>query len=183
MSDGAVADARYQTIRLDKGGHASPDHGLCAVELASQLAGEKFSDHPRSVCPVIAAFVRAYNDRVGPERRQDLVPYAARIVGTRGDRELERVRAARCAQWAAAHGRATVPGLARGRGGRFRATREYAATCAAGAGPDDDHRPVLALLDDLIALGRSDDAVPDTPPAFLHEPDATPAVSRASARG
>jgi hypothetical protein len=34
---------------------------------------------------VIAAFVRTYNDRVDAQRRQDLVPYAARIVGTRGD--------------------------------------------------------------------------------------------------
>jgi hypothetical protein len=75
----------HQTVRLDAGRHASPDHGMCTVELASVLAGEPFNDHPKSVCPVIAAFVRTYNDRVDAQRRQDLVPYAARIVGTRGD--------------------------------------------------------------------------------------------------
>ena len=28
------------------------------------LAGDPFSDHPPSVCPVIGSFLRAYNDRV-----------------------------------------------------------------------------------------------------------------------
>jgi hypothetical protein len=149
---------------------------MCAVELASLLAGERFSDHPRSVCPVIAAFVRAYNDRVGPDHRNDLVPYAARIVGTRGDRELERARAIACACWSAARGARTVPGLARAHGGRFRVSREHAAVCAAEAaevGCDDDHRSALALLDALIELGRPAGAVPDMPPPLVSSMTAT----------
>ena len=181
LSDPVEADARSQTVRLDKGAHRSPERGMCAVELASQLAGERFSDHPRSVCPVIAAFVRTYNDRVGPERRQKLVPYAARIVGTRGDRALEHARAVRCAQWSAARDTRTVPALVRGRGARFRVTREHAACCAAEAsaeGPDEGHLAALALLDELIALGRDRGAVPDAPPAaFLDEPISEPGVS------
>ncbi len=56
------------------------------------LAGEPFTDHPTAVCPVIAALLRSYNDRVDDSRRQDLYPYAARIVGTRGSAHLERMR-------------------------------------------------------------------------------------------
>ena len=48
------------------------------------LAGEPFSDHPHSVCPVIGSFLRAYNDRIDDRRRQDLYAYAAAVVGSRG---------------------------------------------------------------------------------------------------
>jgi hypothetical protein len=162
----------HQTVRLDAGRHASPDHGMCTVELASVLAGEPFSDHPKSVCPVIAAFVRSYNDRVDAARRQDLLPFAARIVGTRGDRDTERARALRCAAWAlgqrpglAAH--AGLRRLARGHGGRMRTTRTRAAAFVArSTGPlsDDIHAAVLALLGELVALGAPRAAVPDAPP-------------------
>ena len=56
------------------------------------LAGEPFSDHPRSVCPVIAAVMRRYNDALDDWRRQDLYAYAARVVGSRGSARLERMR-------------------------------------------------------------------------------------------
>ena len=162
----------HQTVRLDAGRHASPDHGMCTVELASVLAGEPFSDHPESVCPVIAAFVRTYNDRVDAQRRQDLVPYAARIVGTRGDRDTERTRAVRCAAWALAQrqGLADHAGLRRlagAHGGRLRSTRTRAAAFAArSTGPltDDVHAAVLALLGEIAGLGSPCNAVPDAPP-------------------
>lgn len=44
------------------------------------LAGEKFSDHPATVSPVIAAFLRTYNDGLDDRRRQDLHPLASLIV-------------------------------------------------------------------------------------------------------
>ncbi len=47
------------------------------MELASMLAGETFTDHPESVCPVIGSLLRAYNDRLDDDRRQDLYRYAA----------------------------------------------------------------------------------------------------------
>jgi hypothetical protein len=34
-----------------RGQHANPERGVCVMELASMLAGEPFTDHPRSVCP------------------------------------------------------------------------------------------------------------------------------------
>ena len=88
-----MSPVSHQTIQLSKGRHASPEEGACVVELASMLAGEHFSDHPNSVCPVIAALLRNYNDRIDDRRRQDLYPYAAKIVGTRGTAGLERARA------------------------------------------------------------------------------------------
>jgi|SRR5579863_573591 len=87
-----VGPVSHQTVQLSKGKHASPEEGACVVELASMLAGEPFNDHPASVCPVIAAVLRSYNDRVDDGRRQELYPYAARIVGTRGSAHLERMR-------------------------------------------------------------------------------------------
>jgi hypothetical protein len=63
------------------------------MELASMLAGEKFTDSPRSVCPVVAAFMRAYNDAVEDTLRQDLYGFAARAVGTAGDGRSARRRA------------------------------------------------------------------------------------------
>lgn len=57
------------------------------------LAGERFSDRPASVCPIVGAVVRAYNDAVDDRRRQDLYRFAADAVGTRGDFALQRRRA------------------------------------------------------------------------------------------
>jgi hypothetical protein len=83
----------HQTIKLSKGRHSSPDEGACVMELASMLAGEAFSDHPKSACPVIGSFLRTYNDSVDDERRQALYAHAAQVVGTRGSKEVARARA------------------------------------------------------------------------------------------
>jgi len=50
--------------------------------------------------PVIAGFLRSYNDHVDPQRRQDLYLYASRAVDTRTDDRTERVRAEMCLRWA-----------------------------------------------------------------------------------
>jgi hypothetical protein len=88
--------ANYQTARLARGRHSSPEEGVCVMELASLLAHEPFSDHPQAVCPVIGAFLRAYNDRLDDHWRQDLYPYAAKVVGTRNPAVVERRRAQMC---------------------------------------------------------------------------------------
>ena len=91
----------YQTIRLSKGKHTSKEHGACVMELASMLADEPFSDHPASVCPVIASVLRAYNDSVDDRRRQDLYGYASQVIGSRGSTELELLRADHVSAWVA----------------------------------------------------------------------------------
>ncbi len=89
----------HQTVRLGKGKHASPAHGACVMELASMLAGEPFSDHPQSVSPAIACFLRAYNDMLDGDRRQDLYEYASRTVGTVASDTVEALRAEHLIAW------------------------------------------------------------------------------------
>jgi hypothetical protein len=144
------------------------------MELASMLARESFSDRPESVCPVIAGFMRSYNDRVDPQRRQDLYPFAARAVGTRAGAANERARADRCLRWARAC--CDPPPL------RVRILHRLLRHCQ---GPDLDgvyaaraavatrnpalaHRRALEFLDELMALGgdREDLDATGIPPAW-----------------
>jgi hypothetical protein len=90
-----MSQPSYQTVKLARGRHVSPEAGVCVMELSSMLAGEPFSDRPRSVSPVIAGFLRAYNDLIDDRRRQDLYRCAAEVLGTAGPREVELARAAR----------------------------------------------------------------------------------------
>ena len=89
-------------VRLAPGRHATPREGACVVELASLIAREEFSDRPVCVCPVIGAFLRGWNDRTAYADRQRLLPYAQRIVGTRGSSRLTRERRDMCLEWAGA---------------------------------------------------------------------------------
>jgi hypothetical protein len=66
------------------------------------LAGERFSDRPRSVCRVIGAFLRAYNDGLDERRLQHLYAYASRVVGT--TKAVTRARGQLCLRFAAANG-------------------------------------------------------------------------------
>ena len=79
-----MTDPTFQAMRLSRGKHSSPRYGACAMELASMLAGEPFSDRPRSVSPVISAFMRGYNDLLDDRRRQDLLRYVSDVVATAG---------------------------------------------------------------------------------------------------
>jgi hypothetical protein len=96
-----MSPVSHQTIKLSPGKHYSPDDGACAMELASMLADEPFTDHPASVCPVIGSVMRAYNDFVDDDARQDLYAYAASVVGSRADSEVERARSERVSAWSA----------------------------------------------------------------------------------
>ena len=95
-----MSPASHQTVRLSQGKHRDPDHGVCVMELSSMLAGEPFSDRPQCVCPVIAAFLRAYNDGLDDERRQDLFRFASAAVGTRSTAAVQGERGAMCVRWA-----------------------------------------------------------------------------------
>lgn len=140
----------HQTVRLSRGSHRSPDQGVCVMELASMLAGERFSDRPRSVSPVIRGFLRTYNDALDDARRQDLYAYAARVVGTRAPRPVERARARHCLELATRL-RGSIPVLG---GLRPLSTAgSFTARCIG----NRDHSPALhdcalALVDQLIAF-------------------------------
>lgn len=154
-----MSPVTHQTVKLSKGRHNSPEEGACVMELASMLAGEPFSDHPASVCPVIGSCLRAYNDWIDDDRRQDLYLYASTVVGTRAAQEVQRARAARVTAWAGEAQRRRWAGFALIRG-----------LCALMLWPQPDdlgsrlvqavarrrrgtHPQVLALLDELVAIG------------------------------
>jgi hypothetical protein len=156
----------YQTIKLDRGKHRSPQEGACVMELASMLAGEPFSDEPASVCPVIGSFLRAYNDSIDDERRQDLYAYASKVVGSRGSRHVQRARAERL----------TAAGLQLSRRrrtpsfvprwlhplGRVPSLDSIGAYVVHSLPKhcDATHRRVLALIDELLAMGTVERGVP-----------------------
>jgi hypothetical protein len=149
----------HQTVTLARGKHTSARSGACVMELASMLAGEEFSDRPASVCPVLAAFLRAYNDAVDDRRRQDLYRYASAAVGTRASAEVTRRRAWRCLEELRALRRwplgtltapralpDSVPAMERAAG---RLARELDRS---GIG---SHVRALRVADDLLAIGAA----------------------------
>ncbi len=132
------------------------------MELASMLAGEPFTDRPRSVCPVIGAFMRIYNDRLDGEHRQDLYAYASAVVGTSGaGAEATIARARACEDFAERMARRRprpVRLLARRRR-RQSPTPSAAGVAAARSLPridDEVHAMALAHIDLLISLGGED---------------------------
>jgi hypothetical protein len=153
-----MSPATHQTIRLSKGRHNSPDEGACVMELASMLAGEPFSDHPASVCPVIGSCLRAYNDWIDDDRRQDLYRYASKVVGTRAPQEVQHARADRVTAWIgqAAHRRWTRFLLVRGMFALMLwpqpddlGSRMVQAVARRRRG---SHEEVLGLIDDLVGI-------------------------------
>ena len=73
------------------GGHTDPADGMCFNELVAFIAGEKHSEWPECASPVIRRLGMRLNDRLDDERRQLLLPFAYRSLGTATDgREEER---------------------------------------------------------------------------------------------
>jgi hypothetical protein len=149
--DNDMTAPSHQTVRLARGRHASRHAGVCVMELASMLADEPFSDRPPSVSPTIGAFLRTYNDGLDDERRQDLYAVAAAIVGSANGRAVERERVGCCLTFAIGHG-ARTPAR---RASLALATPEPAGAWAAIAALESSaHAEALALVDELVALGR-----------------------------
>jgi hypothetical protein len=150
------------------------------MELASMLAGERFSDRPATASPVIAAFLRTYNDGIDDRRRQDLYPLATAIVGTSASRRVERERTSRCLEFARSFG----AGAPSGRGAIGIASPEASGSWAALAalrGPSDHaHERALAFVNELAALPST--ARPRRWPARLRGRDPGQAVERALSR-
>ena len=161
-----AADApSHQTAGLGPGRHDGPGAVVCVMELASMLAGERFSDRPSSVCPNIGAILRAYNDNVDEQCRQDLYRFAAEAVGSRGDYLLQRRRAEITIAWASERQEQ-----------RKRLLRKPPAAPEPDAGPDAiayyliaslprnrteaTHAEVLSLLDRLLRVGEIVEEVP-----------------------
>jgi hypothetical protein len=83
---------------LSSGSHKSADDGRCAMEWVAYLAGEKHSDQPVCVSPMLKEFCIRLNDALPDDQRQRMRPYLARTIGTAGDR-LDESRRWLCADW------------------------------------------------------------------------------------
>jgi hypothetical protein len=70
---------------LSRGKHRSPKKGACFMELASYLAGERWSDHPRCTHPLLAALARDVNDHVSDASRTWLAPLVPDVIALNGD--------------------------------------------------------------------------------------------------
>lgn len=159
-----MTQPNYKTVKLARGRHVSPDAGVCVMELASMLAGEAFSDRPRSVSPVIAGFLRSYNDLVDDDRRQDLYGCAAEVLNTFGSREVEIARAARLQRWG--EGLRAERWWRRALPGRLSSSQRSASLAPHQAGAyavhsifrltDELHASVLTLVKELAETGGAD---------------------------
>jgi hypothetical protein len=66
---------------LSRGKHRNPRKGACFMELASYLAGERWSDHPACTHPVLAAMARDINDYVADGSRSQLAVLIPDVIG------------------------------------------------------------------------------------------------------
>lgn len=83
---------------LSRGKHHSPRRGACFMEMASYLAGERWSDHPSCTHPLLAAVARQVNDRMTDAGRARLATLIPSVIGLTGDDLHVDVRIAlRCA--------------------------------------------------------------------------------------
>lgn len=70
---------------LSRGKHRNPRKGACFMELASFLAGERWSDHPACTHPLLAEVARNANDRTSDAGRPLLAPLIPSVVGLTSD--------------------------------------------------------------------------------------------------
>lgn len=70
---------------LSRGKHRNPRKGACFMELASFLAGERWSDHPACTHPLLAALARHVNDQTSDAARPRLAALIPSVIGLTSD--------------------------------------------------------------------------------------------------
>jgi hypothetical protein len=86
---------------LSRGKHRNPRRGACFMELASYLAGERWSDHPACTHPLLAAVARDVNDYTSEFGRARLGGLIPSVIGLTGeDLHIDARIALRCARLA-----------------------------------------------------------------------------------
>ncbi len=86
-------------VTLLSGAHDSPSKGMCVMEAVAYIAREKHSDHPECVSPVIATFLRSWNDALDTATRQQLKALIPVVMDTASTPEDEDRRAWICLDW------------------------------------------------------------------------------------
>jgi len=70
---------------LSRGKHRNPRRGACFMEMASFVAGERWSDHPACTHPLLADLARLVNDSLTGRWRPRLVPLIPSVIGLTSD--------------------------------------------------------------------------------------------------
>jgi hypothetical protein len=70
---------------LSRGKHRNLRRGACFMEMASFLAGERWSDHPACTHPLLAEIARLVNDCVTDQLRPRLLPMIPSVIGLTSD--------------------------------------------------------------------------------------------------
>lgn len=70
---------------LGRGRHWSPRKGACFMELASYLAGERWSDAPACTHPLLAHLARRVNDEISDAARPSLALLVPSVIGLTSD--------------------------------------------------------------------------------------------------
>lgn len=92
----------YDRLTLSEGQHLHRSlRTVCAMEAAAWLAGEPHSDHPQCVSPVIAAFLRRWNDDLPDDATRDrlLKPLLPVVLNTVASQAVEGVRSIAMVDW------------------------------------------------------------------------------------
>lgn len=86
---------------LSRGKHRNPRKGACFMELASYLAGERWSDHPQCTHPLLATMARLVNDFTTDAGRPQLASLISPVIGlTSDDLRMDAMIALRAARTA-----------------------------------------------------------------------------------
>ena len=92
MSIDLELERLYRGVELVRG-RGNPRKGrLCIMSLVAYLAGEGHTDRPRTASRVIRDFAVSLNDLAPAEWRQELKPFAPRIIGTNDGNDRARAR-------------------------------------------------------------------------------------------
>jgi hypothetical protein len=166
--------AIVRRIDLGKGGHPGPEAGACVMEAVAFVAGENWTDAPHCASPLLAGFMRAWNDLLDDRDRQQLKRYIVRLAGSRGTHDQEQARARIITDWHNAAG----PSLPAGRRGRIPVRRAVDAALRSHVGEPDElwdtagarliEPDVVAavheVVEQLLAVTESVPAPTPTPP-------------------
>lgn len=88
-------------FQISRGSHATPEDGLCTLEVVAMLSGEEHTDQPDCCCPAIGSFCMRWNDDLlDAERTALLLPLTGRLVGSVVDSpDVVRQRATMAVDW------------------------------------------------------------------------------------
>jgi hypothetical protein len=92
---------QIEALSLLSGSHEDFEDGMCVMEAVAYVAGEPWSDSPTCACPVISAFLRAWNDSLSSDAERDrlLKPLIPQLIDTRSTKTVEEKRSYLVLDW------------------------------------------------------------------------------------